>query len=148
MRILIAPDSFKGTMTSSEVCRVVATEIKELRPDAEVVRLPVADGGEGSVASWLNTVAVRSVHPNTIVAFRVNNISGAAADMKLYAYGADGKLQQLAPELWTITDENGQAVETLEDGALYELRVTVTDGGAFDLDETERTIKVSVALGK
>ena len=107
-----------------------------------------ADGGEGNVASWLNTVSVRSVHPNTTVAFRVNNLSGAAADLKLYAYGADGKLQQVAPELWKITDENGQAIETLEDGALYELRVTVADNGAFDLDETERTIKVSVVLGK
>ena len=107
-----------------------------------------ADGGEGNVASWLNTVSVRSVHPNTTVAFRMNNLSGAAGDLKLYAYGADGKLQQVAPELWKITDENGQAVETLEDGALYELRVTVADNGAFDLDETERTIKVSVVLGK
>ena len=107
-----------------------------------------ADGGEGNVASWLNTVSVRSVHPNTTVAFRMNNLSGAAGDLKLYAYGADGKLQQIAPELWKITDENGQAVETLEDGALYELRVTVADNGAFDLDETERTIKVSVVLGK
>lgn len=56
--------------------------------------------------------------------------------------------QQLAPELWTIADENGQAAQTLEDGALYELRVTVADNGAFDLDEAERTIKVSVVLGK
>ena len=107
-----------------------------------------ADGGAGNAASWLNTVSVRSVHPNTTVAFRMNNLSGAADDLKLYAYGADGKLQQVAPELWKITDENGQAIETLEDGALYELRVTVADNGAFDLDETERTIKVSVVLGK
>ena len=107
-----------------------------------------ADGGEGSVAGWLNTVSVRSVHPNTIVAFRVNNLSGTAADMKLYAYGADGKLAQVAPELWTITDENGQPVETLENGTLYELRVTVADNGAFDLNETERNIKVSIVLGK
>ena len=107
-----------------------------------------ADGGEGSAASWLNTVSVRNVHPNTTVAFRVNNLSGSAAELTLYAYGPDGKLQQVAPELWSITDENGQAVETLEDGTLYELRVTVADGGDFDLNEAERTIKVSVVLGK
>ena len=107
-----------------------------------------ADGGAGNVASWLNTVSVRSVHPNTTVAFRVNNLSGSASEFALYAYGADGKLQQVAPELWSITDENGQAAETLEDGALYELRVTVADGGAFDLNEAERTIQVSVVLGK
>ena len=107
-----------------------------------------ADGGAGSVASWRNTVSVRSVHPNTTVAFRMNNLSGSAAELTLYAYGPDGKLQQVAPELWSITDENGQAVETIEDGTLYELRVTVADGGDFDLNEAERTIKVSVVLGK
>ena len=106
------------------------------------------DGGEGSVASWLNTVTVRSVHPNTTVAFRMNNRSGSAAEIKLYAYGADGKLQQVAPELWKITAEDGQTVSELEDGTLYELRVTVADGGNLDLSETAKEIKVSVVIGK
>ena len=106
-----------------------------------------ADGGEGEVASWRNTVTVRSVHPNTTVAFRMNNLSGNASDLSLYAYGADGKLSKVASELWTITDENGEAVTELTDGVLYELRVTVADGGAFDLSEAEREIKVSVVLG-
>ena len=106
------------------------------------------DGGEGSVASWLNTVTVRSVHPNTTVAFRMNNLSGSAAELKLYAYGADGKLQQVAPELWRITAEDGQTVFELADGTLYELRVTVADGGNLDLSETAKEIKVSVVIGK
>ena len=106
------------------------------------------DGGEGSVASWLNTVTVRSVHPNTTVAFRMNNLSGSAAELKLYAYGADGKLQQVAPELWKITAEDGQTVFELADGTLYELRVTVADGGNLDLSETAKEIKVSVVIGK
>ena len=106
------------------------------------------DGGEGSVASWLNTVTVCSVHPNTTVAFRMNNLSGSAAELKLYAYGADGKLQQVAPELWKITAEDGQTVFELADGTLYELRVTVADGGNLDLSETAKEIKVSVVIGK
>ena len=106
------------------------------------------DGGEGSVASWLNTVTVRSVHPNTTVAFRMNNLSGSAAELKLYAYSADGKLQQVAPELWKITAEDGQTVSELADGTLYELRVTVADGGNLDLSETAKEIMVSVVIGK
>ena len=106
------------------------------------------DGGEGSVASWLNTVTVRSVHPNTTVAFRMNNLSGSAAELKMYAYGADGKLQQVAAELWKITAEDGQTVSELADGTLYELRVTVADGGNLDLSETAKEIKVSVVIGK
>ena len=106
------------------------------------------DGGEGMVASWRNTATIRNVHPNTTVAFRMNNLSGSASDLTLYAYGADGKLAKVAAELWSITDETGAAVTELTDGVLYELRVTVADGGDFDLSETEKEIKLSIVLGK
>ena len=107
-----------------------------------------ADGGEGAVASWLNTVTARNVHPNTTVALRMNNLSGSAAEMKLYAYGSDGKLAQVAPELWTITTEDGQPAAELTDGELYEVRVRVVDGDVLDLSEAQKEIKVSVVLGK
>ena len=106
------------------------------------------DGGDGTVASWRNTVTVENVHPNTTVSFRMNNLSGSAADLELYAYGADGKLAEVSKELWTITDEAGTGVDTLADGTLYELRVSVADGGAFDLSEAEKEIKISVVLAK
>ena len=106
------------------------------------------DGGEGTVASWRNTATIRNVHPNTTIAFRMNNLSGNAADLTLYAYGADGKLAKVASELWSITDETGAAVTELTDGVLYELRVTVADGGDFDMSETEKEIKLSIVLGK
>ena len=105
-------------------------------------------GGDGTVASWRNTVTVENVHPNTTVSFRMNNLSGSAADLKLYAYGADGKLAEVSKELWAITDEAGSAGDTLSDGTLYELRVSVADGGAFDLSEAEKEIKISVVLAK
>ena len=106
------------------------------------------DGGEGTVASWHNTATICNVHPNTMVAFRMNNLSGSASDLTLYAYGADGKLEKVGSELWSLTDETGANVTELTDGVLYELRVTVSDGGDFDLSETEKEIKLSVVLGK
>ena len=106
------------------------------------------DGGEGTVASWRNTATIRNVHPNTTVAFRMNNLSGSVSDLTLYAYGADGKLAKVASELWSITDETGATVTELTDGVLYELRMTVADGGDFDLSETEKEIKLSIVLGK
>ena len=105
-------------------------------------------GGEGTVESWRNTVTVENVHPNTTVAFRMNNLSGSAAELKLYGYGADGKLAEVGNELWSITDDAGSAVDMLSDGTLYELRVSVADGGAFDLSEAEKEIKISVVLAK
>ena len=106
------------------------------------------DGGEGTVASWRNTVTVRNVHPNTTVAFRMNNLSGSTSGLTLYAYGVDGKLAKVDPALWSITDEDGKAVTELTAGTLYELHVTVADGGALDLSETEKEIRLSVVLGK
>ena len=106
------------------------------------------DGGEGTVASWRNTVTVRNVHPNTTVAFRMNNLSGSTSGLTLYAYGVGGKLAKVDPALWSITDEDGKAVTELTAGTLYELRVTVADGGALDLSETEKEIRLSVVLGK
>ena len=106
------------------------------------------DGGEGTVASWRNTATVENVHPNTTVAFRMNDLSGSTSALTLYAYGADGKLAKVEPALWSITDEAGAGVDTLADGTLYELRVNVADGGAFDLSEAEKEIKISVVLAK
>ena len=106
------------------------------------------DGGDGTVASWRNTVTVENVHPNTTVSFRMNNLSGSTAELKLYAYSADGTLAEVSNELWSITDEAGSAVDTLSDGTLYELRVSIADGGALDLSEAEKEIKISVVLAK
>lgn len=52
------------------------------------------DGGEGEVAGWRNSVSVRNVHPNTTVAFRMNNLSGSVSDLTLYAYGMDDRLAE------------------------------------------------------
>ena len=106
------------------------------------------DSGEGTVASWRNTATVENVHPNTTIAFRMNDLSGSTSGLTLYAYGVDGKLAKVDPALWSITDEDGKAVTELTAGTLYELRVTVADGGALDLSETEKEIKISVVLAK
>ncbi len=49
MRILISPDSFKGTLTASQVTDSIARGIHAVLPDAEVRKLPIADGGEGTL---------------------------------------------------------------------------------------------------
>ena len=107
-----------------------------------------AAGGAGSVAGWLNTISIRNVHPNTTVAFRMNNLSGSVNDLTLYAYNAAGILSPVASELWKITSEDGQTVTELTDGTLYEVRITVADNGDLDLNEVEKEIRLSVVLGK
>ncbi len=45
--VLIAPDSFKGTLTASEVCDIIGRAFTDTIKDAVIIKLPVADGGEG-----------------------------------------------------------------------------------------------------
>jgi glycerate 2-kinase len=53
MRVVIAPDKFKGSLTAAEVAAAVAAGIAAAVPSAEVVQVPVADGGEGTLAAAL-----------------------------------------------------------------------------------------------
>ncbi|HOO25127.1 MAG TPA: glycerate kinase [Clostridiales bacterium] len=53
---LIAPDSFKGTLSSAEVCDIIAEAILSRIPDAKITKLPVADGGEGMAAALMSSV--------------------------------------------------------------------------------------------
>lgn len=49
MRIIIAPDSFKESLDAAGVAKAIAQGIREVRPDADIVELPMADGGEGTL---------------------------------------------------------------------------------------------------
>ena len=106
-----------------------------------------ADGGQGDVEGWLNTITVENVHPNTTVAIRMKGISGETGSMKLYAYGTDGTLKEVPAEKWHIQTEDGETPDTLSEDVLYEVHMTVEDGGDFDLSETEKEIKISAVLG-
>ncbi|MDR1030207.1 MAG: glycerate kinase [Treponema sp.] len=53
MKVVLVPDSFKGTMGSGEICEIVKARIMSRYPDAEVLAIPVADGGEGTVDAFL-----------------------------------------------------------------------------------------------
>ena len=106
-----------------------------------------ADGGQGDVEGWLNTITVENVHPNTTVAIRMKGISGETGSLKLYAYGTDGTLKEVPEEKWHIQTEDGETPDTLSEDVLYEVHMTVEDSGDFDLSETEKEIKISAVLG-
>ena len=106
-----------------------------------------ADGGQGDVEGWLNTITIENVHPNTTVAIRMKGISGETGSLKLYAYGTDGTLKEVPEEKWHIQTEDGETPDMLSEDVLYEVHMTVEDGGDFDLSETEKEIKISAVLG-
>ena len=55
-KILIASDSFKGSLSAAEACRIIAQQARQCFPQAEVLELPVADGGEGLVQVVLHNL--------------------------------------------------------------------------------------------
>jgi glycerate kinase len=65
MRILVAPDKFKGSLDAREVAANIATGLRDVLPDAIIDIMPVADGGEGTAAvireacngEWMNCAA-------------------------------------------------------------------------------------------
>lgn len=61
MKILLAPDSYKGSLTAKQACRIMKQAIDDIIPDADVVCLPIADGGEGLMDSLLSVVNGKTV---------------------------------------------------------------------------------------
>lgn len=60
-KVLLIPDSFKGTMSSAEICSIMKQVILQYHPQTQVVSIPVADGGEGSVDAFLSAVGGKKV---------------------------------------------------------------------------------------
>ena len=59
MKIVIAPDSFKGSLTAREAAQSIESGILKVLPEAECVSIPMADGGEGTVQSLVDATGGR-----------------------------------------------------------------------------------------
>jgi len=66
MKFVVAIDSFKSTMTSQTACETAAQGIKTVFPDSEVVIVPVADGGEGTVRAFFSVLGGEIVKKTVI----------------------------------------------------------------------------------
>ena len=60
-KYVVIPDSFKGCLSSGEICDILAREIRRRDPEARVCALPVADGGEGTVDAFLGALGGEKV---------------------------------------------------------------------------------------
>ncbi|HAT7591989.1 glycerate kinase [Citrobacter werkmanii] len=64
MKIVIAPDSYKESMSALEVATAIELGFREIWPEAEYVKIPVADGGEGTVEAMVAAMQGHLVHVN------------------------------------------------------------------------------------
>ncbi len=81
MKILVAPDSFKGTISAREFCETAVKAINIKYPSAEIIGIPVADGGEGTVDSFVYSVGAELIRK------RVTGPYGETVDAYWGKYG-------------------------------------------------------------
>ena len=100
--VVIAPDSFKGSLSAEQVAQAIATGIGRARPDAIVRICPMADGGEGTLDALLTQGGER----------RIVSVRGAAGPLRDAAVGvlADGGAIVETAEVVGITDPVGMGV--------------------------------------
>lgn len=84
MKIVIAPDSFKGSLTAIEVADAIEQGIREIFPKAEIVIIPMADGGEGTVQCLVNATGGKVLREEVInpLGKKINASYGILGDRK------------------------------------------------------------------
>lgn len=84
MKIVIAPDSFKESLTALEVAEAIEAGFKQIYPDADYVKVPMADGGEGSVQSLIDAThgSLQKISVTAPLANQVEAFFGLSGDKK------------------------------------------------------------------
>lgn len=84
MKIIIAPDSYKESLTAMEVANAIEAGFRQVMPDAQYIKLPMADGGEGTVQSLIDA------SNGTLIAQHATGPLGGAVD-GFFGIMGDGK---------------------------------------------------------
>lgn len=143
MKVVVAPDSFKGSLTAIEVSCAIEQGIREVFPKAEVVKIPMADGGDGTVQCLVNATGGKILREKVI---------GPLGDEVLASYGilgdkktaviemAEASGLTLVPEnkrnpLITTTYGTGQLIKAALDQGCRKMIIGIggsatNDGGA------------------
>lgn len=75
-KAILIPDSFKGTMSSARICSIMKDTILKHYPECEVISIPVADGGEGSVDAFLEALGGEKVFKEVTGPFMEEKVEG------------------------------------------------------------------------
>ncbi|MCY8673609.1 glycerate kinase [Bacillus haynesii] len=134
MKIVIAPDSFKESMTSLEAARSIEKGFKAVLPDAEYVNIPVADGGEGTVQALVDATGGDIVH---------QTVTGPLGKPVKAAYGllGDGKTA-------VIEMAEASGLHLVPPGQRNPLLTTTRGTGELILDAAEKGVSnIIIGLG-
>jgi glycerate kinase len=112
---VLIPDSFKGTMSSSEICDIFRKVISKYYPEASVTSIPVADGGEGSVDAFLQAIGGQRIAVSVSGPFSekvdccYGLVNGDTAVIEMASCAglplADGKLNPLVTSTYGVGEQ-------------------------------------------
>ena len=140
MRVVVAPDKFKGSLTAAEAAQAIAAGVRDADPTADVSTLPVADGGEGTLEAALEAGYGRHDHEVTgptgqrVQAALALSRDGTTAVVELAAASGLMLLDSPAP-LTAGTRGTGELVRYALDAGARTLVIAIggsagSDGGA------------------
>lgn len=116
-KIILAPDSFKGTLSSIQICNIMKEEILAVFPDCQVTALPVADGGEGTCDCFLQALpgekvsaAVKGPYFEDIESFYCLMDGGRTAVVEMAAAAGLPMVKDRRDPLLTTTYGVGQLI--------------------------------------
>ncbi len=143
-KVVIAPDSFKGTLTSQQVCEVISQVLERNYPDTQIIALPVADGGEGTADALQYALGGEKVYCKAL--------SPLGRELDAYFLDVDGKfaviesavasgitLEKNKDALRATSFGTGQLIKTALDKGISEIVIGIggsamTDAGAGCLE--------------
>ncbi|MCP3967703.1 MAG: glycerate kinase [Lentisphaerae bacterium] len=140
MKIIIAPDSYKGCMRSSDICDKLEVGIHQVLPQAEIIKMPMADGGEGTVEAIVLSTGGSFKHlkvtgPLGQPVEAVYGISGDGQKAVLEMAAASGiellALEQLNP-LKATTYGTGELLRAILKSGIRD--ITIGIGGSATVD--------------
>ena len=124
-KVIIAPDSFKGTLSAKQAADIIAQEVTAAFPDCSIVKMPIADGGEGSADTIISAmggetycVQVLSPDKRSIPAYFGITANGTAVIEMAQSSG--------------ITKQNGLHPMTADTYGFGQLILAAIDRGATD----------------
>jgi glycerate kinase len=143
MRIVIAPDSFKECLSSVQVALAISEGIRRVVPEAEIISIPVADGGEGTVEALVTATGGKIIPTPSVDALNrpIQSFYGILGDGKtaVIEMAAASGIELLAPEernpLITTTFGTGLLIKAALDAGFTRIIIGIggsatNDGGA------------------
>ena len=129
MKIVIAPDKYKGNMTSPELCSIIRREFLAEMPEAEIVCIPLADGGDGT------TEALTSAHQGELREVSVTGPLGKTVTARLGVFdgGRSAVLEMASASGLALLGNGERDVLRADTFGTGELIRAALDGGAVSL---------------